>query len=384
MKKKLTMFVTGFTVMLAAGVATAQIGVWDAPSIDLFASDRPTTAFPAQPEVDLEAEAKALAPIIAEKGTETDTSAEKAADPQPSNTADAAEHQATETVVAGEGPAEENPAEGEPVEKEAPDATPPQISILHPTEGQVFEQSKVAYEGTTEPGARVFAGEYEADVDAEGNWRIVLILSSGANTTKFIAKDRAGNTATATVTAILEAPAKDVTFTAYQKYGATTEGFEKFWGTGTPGTKITVSSEYGTAATSVGEHGEWLVKLVFQAPPGTVFAATVRDSAGHSKVFEVKVLNAAVKEFSVVQKYGSCSETPPYDVFYGTGAPGTVVEIGSPYGSGRTVIGDAGGWDMKVVFEGAPVGVTFDVVLETTAGHRKVFQFTRLEGDAGK
>lgn len=39
---------------------------------------------------------------------------------------------------------------------------------------------------------------------------------------------------------------------------------------------------------------------------------------------------------------------------------------------------------MKVVFEDAPVGVTFEVVLETTAGHRMVFPFTRTEGEAGK
>ena len=88
-------------------------------------------------------------------------------------------------------PKAEEPAE--PVKEEAPaDTTPPGIQILHPEEGQVFETKKVVFEGTTEPGARVFAGEYEADVDDAGNWRIVLFLSPGSNQATLRAKDAAG------------------------------------------------------------------------------------------------------------------------------------------------------------------------------------------------
>lgn len=388
MRKKLTMFVTGFTVMLVAGAATAQIGIWDAPAADLFASDRHAGPI-AVPEAETEDHEAVPATTQAVPPTQTGgygwasglATTEKATAQNVEE-----ETQAGEVDVVSPDPIEKT---GIDVTKEEPaDTTPPDIVILAPKEGQVFEQAKIAYEGKTEPGARVFAGSYEADVDADGNWRIVLILSKGANTTKFLAKDPSGNIATASVTVILEAPAgepgKDVAFTANQKLGQTAEGYEKFWGTGTPGAKILVASEYGTADTRVGDHGEWYVKLHFEAPPGTVFAARVSDSLGHSKVFEIKVLEKVVKEFSAFQKYGSCSESPPYDVFYGTGAPGTVVEVGSPYESGRTVIGEAGGWDMKVVFEDAPVGVTFEVVLETTAGHRMVFPFTRTEGEAGK
>ncbi|MEX1126153.1 MAG: hypothetical protein WEE53_10875, partial [Acidimicrobiia bacterium] len=63
----------------------------------------------------------------------------------------------------------EPPEEGEELEV---DTTPPAFQILHPTDGQVFESKKVVFEGTSEPGAAVFAGEYEADVDDAGNWRI--------------------------------------------------------------------------------------------------------------------------------------------------------------------------------------------------------------------
>ncbi len=384
MRKKLTMFVTGFVMMLVAGAAAAQIGVWEAPGVDLFSTERPGAFMPA-PEIEPGSETAADEVDAMRAGA----GAEKAAVRAEGEVTDKREvaTRAGDATRPAEAETEETAAR-EAESKEEADTTPPEIVILHPTEGQVFEQTKVAYEGTTEPGARVFAGDYEAEVDADGGFRIVLILGEGANTTRLVAKDAAGNTSSATVTAIYEPPASETSkqrgFTAYQKFHETAEGYEKFFGTANAGSQITVTTDgHGSAVTTVGDHGEWAVKLPFEAKPGTVFLATVRDSEGHSKTFEVKVLEKVVKEFSAFQKYGSCSESPPYDVFFGTGVPGTVVEIGSPYGGGRTVIGEAGGWDMKVVFEGAPIGVTFEVVLETSAGHRMVFPFTRRQGDAG-
>jgi hypothetical protein len=375
--KKLTMFVTGFAVVLVAGVATAQIGMWEAPTVDEFSAERPATALN-QPEDDAAAEELAALEDAAREAEKKEAE-KKAQEEQAAAERQAAElaaKEAAEKETATEVVAEE---QKEPEKEQPADTTPPDIVILHPKDGQVFEDAKVAFEGKTEPGARVFAGEYEADVDAEGNWRIVLILSPGPNTATLYAKDAAGNKASASVKAILETPAKEAVFTANQKFGATSTGYEKFYGTGTPGTKITVSSNHGSAAAEVNKYGEWLVKLWFEAEPGTVFVATVKDSFGHSKAFEVKVLAQEIKPFTANQKYGSCSENPPYDKFYGTGKPGTVVEIFSEFGSGRTTIGSDGWWNVKVVFEGAPYGQPFDVILETSEGHRMVFGFTALE-----
>lgn len=374
MKKKLTMFITGFTVMLIAGAATAQVGLWEIPTIDGFASDRPATAIANGAQLDPGSEQVALLAAAAQKEAaekEAARLAELAAAEKEAAEKDAAEKEAAEKAAAELASTEEPSEEA--------DTTPPEIDILHPTDGQVFEKSTIAFEGTTEPGARVFAGKYEADVDADGNWRIVLILSPGKNKTTFVAKDAAGNQASASVTAVYDAPEKDVAFTAHQKYGETAHGYEKFWGTAAPGTKVTVTSDYGSASTKASESGEWWLKLHFEAAAGTTFKATVRDSEGHSKAFEVHVVEK-VHEFSAKQKYGSCSENPPYDVFYGTGTPGMVVEIISKYGYTTTAVGDGGTWDKKVYFEDAVVGEVFEIVIETSEGHRKVFEFKRLEG----
>jgi hypothetical protein len=77
--------------------------------------------------------------------------------------------------------------------------------------------------------------------------------------------------------------------------------------------------------------------------------------------------------------YGSCSENPPYEKFYGTATPGSTVWAESPYGSGSTVVGADGNWHFKVFFEGATPGEPFNVVVEDSEGHSKMFSFIVLE-----
>ncbi len=91
-------------------------------------------------------------------------------------------------------------------------------------------------------------------------------------------------------------------------------------------------------------------------------------------------------DFTAHQKYGTCGEAPPYDVFYGTGQPGTKVWIESVHGGASTTIGELGHWDLKVTFYEAPCNEEFDVILETDAGDRREFRFVRVceEGGADK
>jgi hypothetical protein len=176
-----------------------------------------------------------------------------------------------------------------------------ELVILYPENGQRFDEKTIAFEGKVTPGAQVFAGDYEADVDVEGNWRIVLILNEG------------GNLATL------------------------------------------------TAVTAEGNESTAQVKVYYDPPKEESEKESEKDY-----------------EFTANQKYGSCAEEIPYDIWYGTGEPGTKIWIESEYGSATTTIGEKGKWKVKVEFPESPCGETFQVVLETDTGIRKVYDFVRI------
>ncbi len=457
-------FVTAFLVVMGSGLAIAAIG---GPSTTSEGLDESSFA------VDF--------------GGELETGAQVAE----TTTADQMErgvdgHAATETeekLVSGEkGEAEgqdakeettKDPAPKEEPKKEAPKAGEPEkadestwIEVLAPSNGQVFKDKSVVFEGKAEPGAEVYAGDYRADSNDDGVWRIVLFLAPGSQTVQFKAIDSAGNRASDSVTVSLETvqeKPKSFEFTVHQKYVESHEPFEKFYGTGTPGMGVLAKSEYGTEDARVGENGEWWLPIEFSGLTETAtFPITISTTEGFSgtywftyvaktheftvnqKYFEshepfekfygtgtpgmgvvarsefgvadarvgengewwlpiefsgltetatfpITITTtegfsgtywftyvAKVHEFSANQKYGSCSEDPPYDVFWGTGMPGSVVEVGSPYGSGRVEVGEGGWWEMKVFFETAPAGETFEVVVGDSQGNVETFYFTSL------
>lgn len=224
----------------------------------------------------------------------------------------------TTPTTRGDAPAPVPPAGDEQSTTTVADTTPPPLEITFPEDGYETEDPKIEFVGTTEPGARVFAGDYEATVEADGTWSIVLILSPGENSARFVAEDPAGNRSEAWVTAtlVVEEPEKPEATPPPTKP-------EK-----EPTTTTTVAPEYTFTAKAV---------------------------------------------------YLECAETPPFDVYYGTGKPGAEVFIASPYGSGSTVVNKSGDWEVKVFFPEAPFGKTIEVVVEASTGHRKVLPFTRVE-----
>jgi len=189
-----------------------------------------------------------------------------------------------------------------PTTTEAHDAEPPPLAITSPENGAEFEKKTISFAGTTEPGARVFAGKYEADVDGEGNWHIALILGEGKNVARFVARDEAGNEAEASVTVYYVAPATTTTepetpttekelaaFTANQTYGSCSETppYDVFYGKGEPGSWVDITSEYGSAELQVGENGQWEKKVYFEtAPDGTPFGVRIADQYGRVVEFE--------------------------------------------------------------------------------------------------
>ncbi len=195
------------------------------------------------------------------------------------------------------------------------DSEPPVLEITDPIDGFESEEARIEFRGITEPGARVYAGRYEAAVDEGGGWSIVLLLAPGENRARFVAVDGAGNETEAWVTVALVIP--ETTTTKPPEETTTTKADE----------------EIGQAI-----------------------------------------------EFKVYATYYESSATPPFEVYYGTGSPGTVVEFVSAYGTGRAEIGQDGTFETKVVFSEVPLGESFMVVVESSEGHRLEFPFKRIEG----
>ena len=191
------------------------------------------------------------------------------------------------------------------------DTVAPELVILHPVEGAHFDHKKVVFEGESEPGAVVKAGPYVADVDPTGAWRIELILSPGQNRAVLTATDSAGNVSDASVTVHLD--------------------------------------------------------VEVEAKP--IEDKDHEQDKKHAEDDEPKVV-----EFSAKQKWGYCEEEVPYDIFWGTATPNTVVHIVSAHGGAEVEVDKHGHWEKKVYFETAPRGDAFLVVVEAVNG-RQEFEF---------
>ncbi|MCB1246166.1 MAG: hypothetical protein KDB69_02745 [Acidimicrobiia bacterium] len=87
------------------------------------------------------------------------------------------------------------------------DTTPPALKITSPEDGATVTDRVVTFRGTTEPGAEVYSGPYEANVDEDGAWSIKLVVDVGGATARITAEDAAGNTTTESITVEYEAPA---------------------------------------------------------------------------------------------------------------------------------------------------------------------------------
>ena len=276
-----------------------------------------------------------------------------------------------------------------PVDDEEPpedDTTPPKLAILRPDDGAHTNDETITVKGETEPGAVVTYGSYWADMDDAGFWAIRIKLDIGRNVLVFHATDEAGNTSEASITVIRDEPKPkpepepEHKFTAHQKWEAV-DGepvVNKYYGTAEPDTKIYVASEYGKAETKADKNGEWYVAVTFKETEcNTSWKVVVEASSGHRAEFRMKRVCKTDTKFTAHQKYGSCSEAVPYDVFSGTGAPGLEVMVHSEFGSGSTVIGEDGKWRIKVEFPNAPFDKEFPVKVKSSAGDRVDFWFVR-------
>lgn len=169
----------------------------------------------------------------------------------------------------------------------------------------------------------------------------------------------------------------------------------RFEGTSEPGASVSA----GRYAADVAGNGDWSIVLVLSPGPNrAVFTAT--DEAGNVNTAEVTVhldeqptttttkppkdeptttTTEASVAFSANQVYGSCALAPPYDVFWGTAQPGSVISVSSEYGTGSVEVSGDGNWELKVFFETAPANATFNVKVKSQAtGGTKSFSFSYL------
>ena len=313
-KRSLTIFASTFALVLLAGAAFAQVGSW-APS----APDE---------------NASVSEPL---KVTTTTTEAvEEEVDETTSTTEHEDEVDETTTTT-------QHKDEEEEKADEVTDDDPPDLVILFPENGQHFDRKEVVFEGRAEPGSKVAAGPYVADQHDHGNWRIVLVLSEGANKVTFTATDEAGNKTHASVTVHYDKPKPKEEpvhkeFTAHQKWGENDQAEDIFWGTGIAGDKVWIVSEYGTTTTHVNSDGAWEVKATWEGIPNNTEIGIVIEASNGRKEFSFYKIGPVEEEseeheFTANQQYGSCGEEEPYDVFWGTAAPGATVYVVSDFGS---------------------------------------------------
>lgn len=274
-KPSISVFLAVFIVVLAGGVALAQVGTMS------FGTEEkpPQMALSVQGDDDAGPE-----PETKPTTTTTTTKAPERDEPVKDEVAEKPED---------ETPKDEKPSE--PVEEK--DTTPPEFGVLSPADGAEVESKVVVFEGFVEPGAKVTRGKYEAKIDGE-TWRLELVVSPGKNYVTFLATDAAGNQAKAATTVYLagyDVPKDDTPkdeksttkdFSANQKFGSCGDDvpYDKFWGTGIPGDTVVVVSPYGSGSTEVGKDGHWALKVHFpDAPVGEPFTVVIEASNGRAE-----------------------------------------------------------------------------------------------------
>ncbi len=84
-------------------------------------------------------------------------------------------------------------------------------------------------------------------------------------------------------------PEEGVEFTAFATFGSCelNPPYDVYYGTSDPGTKVTITSEYGSGSVNADAEGNWEKKVIFSAAQyGETFVVTVKDHTGKKKSFE--------------------------------------------------------------------------------------------------
>ena len=241
------------------------------------------------------------------------------------------------------------------------------------------------YWGTSKPGAEVTVeseyGRGRTTANDDGKWELRVefptapcnepfrvVAASGDHRQEFKMK---------------RACPVDWRFTAHQRYEVVDGDpvVNYYWGTSKPGAEVTVESEYGRGRTTANDDGKWELRVEFPTAPCNEPFRVVAASGDHRQEFKMKRACPVDIAFTAHQKYGECGEPIPFDIFFGSADPGALISVESPYGGGEAEADESGHWELKVEFPDAPEGEAFEVVVETSDGHRKVFSFVNNGAD---
>ncbi len=382
--KGFSVFLTTFAVVLLSGIALAQVGMMSA-AVDEGSGQAPSLVAPASAGfvgdgiADEPTEPKPKEPVadepVREEPVDKEPAHEEPAHEEPVDK-EPAHEEPTDKEPAHDGPTDKEPAHEEGVDDSV------LLEITSPRDGAHVEREVITFKGVSDPDAVVTYGRYEARMDDAGHWAITLVLhQAGENVMPFRAEDAAGNVAEASVTVYLDVVEEKPKFSAQQKWDASDDDppMNHYWGTATPGTGIVVMSEYGSSHTEANADGAWETTVVFEgAPHAEKFKVVVESGDGGRAEFWMKVFYPTHEDpakFTANQKYGSCGEDIPYDVFWGTATPGAEIWVESEYGGGATTANESGHWELRVDFPEAPVGDVFGVIVRSSDGGIADFTF---------
>jgi hypothetical protein len=326
------MFVAGFAVVAVTGVAMAQTG------------------------------------LLASETTESDDWSTYA-----TQTVDLPKVESSEAKLASETKTEAEIKSVDASKTESSEVAKLSFEILSPSDGTRVEVAEATFTGTVTPDAYVWSGEHEATVKEDGSWTLTVPLQPGKNRIHIGAKiDKQSKTLERVV--YLGEP---LVWSITQKVKASETPYEKFYGTGSPGMKITATSPHGSASTTIDKSGEWVLGVSFKSTPGSTFAVTVSTSTGWTNSYSfshlgTKTTKTSDTEWKIAHKYAENSE--PWTKFYGTGPVGTVVKATSDHGYGEVKIGKHGDWYLQVHFD-VPAGTVVAVRVTNSLGFDQTYQF---------
>ncbi|MCB2224966.1 MAG: hypothetical protein KQH83_12420, partial [Actinobacteria bacterium] len=168
--------------------------------------------------------------------------------------------------------------------------------------------------------------------------------------------------------------------TAHQYYGpVSSTAYEKVYGTAPPGTRVRLTSAYGSSEATVGSSGEYWLKVYFSGQPSNQYFPITAKIGEETFTFQFKWTGTYT--VTANQYYGPINDERK-DKVYGTAPPGTHVIATSEYGSSDLTVGAEGEYWLHIYFnESLPADtpITWTAKLKDPGGAvllQKTFDFT--------
>lgn len=184
--------------LFAALLVAALIAVVGVAAFSITTSDEPEEDVAAGPVVSGRVASAILAASVSTVRQAAESGSIEALAPQSASEPSAV---TTSTTAPAPDTSSEPPAPGPTA---TTDTTPPPLEITTPDDGATVTSSVVEFAGTSEPGAVVISGPFDADMEDDGDWSISLVVGSGYNGTVFTARDAAGNETSVRITVLYE------------------------------------------------------------------------------------------------------------------------------------------------------------------------------------